>query len=227
MISFFSLKSLSLIFNDDDEDIHYLHGISSSSSSNNISIGSSTGHIIILEYNKGRRDFHEKQKLFTTTSPVTAVTQSTKYLACANGDGDVFVFDSTDEYKLLGQYKGSGYTCTCLGIKNDIVIAGYMTGHIRLFKANEVELVKEITAHIRMITGMDIHPNENLFVTCSEDHFVQVWTLPMRLTSSSIINTTFTRKLEHKLCTGIAFLSDGRLCVSSYDDNELNIFVKQ
>jgi WD40 repeat protein len=225
MISFFSLKSLSLIVNDDEEDTHYMNGISSSS--NNVSIGSSTGHILIIEYNKGRKEFHEKQKLFTINNPITALAQSNIYLVCANGDGDVFVFDSTDEYKLLGQYKGSGFTCTCLGIKGDIIIAGYITGHIKLFNANDIEVFIEITAHIRMITGMDVHPNENIFITCSEDHYVQVWALPIRLTSSSIINTIFTRKLENKLCTGIAFLSDGRICVSSYDDNELNIFVKQ
>ena len=89
MISFFSLKSLSLIVNDDEEDTHYMNGISSSSSSNNISIGSSTGHILIIEYNKGRKEFHEKQKLFTINNPITALAQSNIYLVCANGDGDV------------------------------------------------------------------------------------------------------------------------------------------
>ena len=224
MIAFFALSSLSVLSNDDDEDSAYMHGISSSSDS--ISIGTSTGTIIIIEYNTNRKEFYERQKMATATCPITALAENKSYLASSNGDGDIFMFDATELYRPLGQFKGTGSATTCLCLNGNIVIAGYMTGHIRMFRADVAELAMEVTAHIRMITGMDVHPNGNLFVTCSEDQYVQVWTLPMRLTSTAATDPIFTRKLENKLCTGVSFLSDGRICVASYDDSELNIFVE-
>jgi len=223
MIAFFSLNSLSLFTNDEDEEYHYMQGISSSADS--ISVGVSTGHVIIIEYNANRKEFYERQKLLTTSCAITACAESKSHLACCNGDGDVFVFYSADQYRLLGQAKGSGNAITSVCIKGDIIVAGYMSGHIKLFRADVVELAMEVAAHIRMITGIDIHPTEDLFVTCSEDQFVQVWSLPLRLTSTSTTDTVFCRKLDNKLCTGVTFLSDGRICVASYDDTALNIFV--
>jgi len=225
MIAFFALNALSVLASDDDEDSAYMHGISSSADS--ISVGTSTGAIIIIEYNANRKEFYERQKIATASCPITALAENKSYLASSNGDGDIFVFDAADQYRQLGHFKGTGSTATCLCLRGDILIAGYVTGHIRMFRADVAELAMEVTAHIRMITGMDVHPNGNLFVTCSEDQHVQVWTLPMRLTSTATTDPIFTRKLENKLCTGASFLADGRLCVASYDDSELNIFVEK
>lgn len=223
MIAFFGLNSFSFIAGDDDGENEYMHGISSSQDS--ISVGVSTGHVLVIEYNSNRQEFYERQKLATTSCSISALAESRSHLVCCNGDGDVFVFYSADQYRLLGKYQGSGVAITSVCIKDDIIVAGYMTGHIRMFRADTVDLAMEVTAHTRMITGIDIHPTDNVFVTCSEDHFVQIWTLPIRLTSTSTTDTIFSRKLENKLCTGVAFLSDDRVCVASYDDTEFNIFV--
>ena len=53
-------------------------------------------------------------------------------------------------------------------------MAGYGSGHLRVFSANSGAIVAEATAHAGWITGMDLANASGLLATCSEDGFVRV-----------------------------------------------------
>lgn len=41
-------------------------------------------------------------------------------------------------------------------------------------------LLWEVVAHSRWLSGMDIHPERDLVVTCSEDATLALWQLPIK-----------------------------------------------
>ena len=75
----------------------------------------------------------------------------------------------------------SEFPVTTLAIWNRIpqgvIIAGYGSGHVRIFSVTSGAIVAESIAHAGWITGMDLANSSGLLVTCSEDGFVRVsWT---------------------------------------------------
>ena len=59
-------------------------------------------------------------------------------------------------------------------VAKGVLIAGYGSGHIRIFTIPVGAIVAEITAHAGWITGMDLASVSGLLVTSSEDGFITV-----------------------------------------------------
>jgi len=216
MISFFAINSLE---DSSKEGFAYMRGIASSATRNVAVVGTSMGTVLVF----GDRDLSLKHRIETTSESISAIAMSDKYLVCGNEVGELFVFDPDASYRRTGKIESEGVLscCTCLCVRNDIIVAGYATGHLRLFRGSSCELYVEITAHARVITGLVFHPTASIFASCSEDTLVQFWEYSEGLTS---IDMLLSEELANKLLVGITFLSDGRACVSSYDDLELEMF---
>ena len=54
------------------------------------------------------------------------------------------------------------------------MIAGYGSGHIRLFSIPDGRVLCEIAAHNGWITGMDLASQSGLLLSCAEDGYVRV-----------------------------------------------------
>ena len=54
------------------------------------------------------------------------------------------------------------YPCTSVGIREDVVAAGYSTGHLRIFRTRTSELVVEVAAHSRCINAIDVAAHQPL-----------------------------------------------------------------
>lgn len=65
--------------------------------------------------------------------------------------------------------------CTSIKLLEDVVIAAYGSGHIRMFLVREPILLCEVAAHARWITALDVAPESRLALTVAEDSFVRVW----------------------------------------------------
>jgi WD40 repeat protein len=50
--------------------------------------------------------------------------------------------------------------CTSIAVRGDIAVAGYSSGHIRLFNVRTGKMVVEIDAHSRCINAIELHPSE-------------------------------------------------------------------
>jgi len=205
---------------------HFMRGLTSfpctSLRSDVVAVGTSIGTIDVL-----REDGELACKIVTgMESPISALASSSRFIACGNDQGSVFAYST--EMNEKGSFvsvmclPGLGEPVTAICCRDTAVIAGFTTGHIRLYWAHLGSLALEITAHVRGITGLSLHHNNNYIASCSDDTFVNVWTLPDGVGVS--MDLAFQEKLENRMCTGIAWLPDGKLCAASYDDDDLVLF---
>jgi hypothetical protein len=103
--------------------------------------------------------------------------------------------------------KGSGAPCTSLALRGSHLVAGYATGHVRVFRmpaatagsgagagaaatgstapsASGGFLEVEIAAHARAVMSVCFHPSRSTFASVGEDSVVNVWSLPETSTSA-------------------------------------------
>ena len=116
----------------------------------------------------------------TSSSSDDEVQTSKEILASGDEAGRINIWEIKDEalrlLKVIDTY--GDFPVTTLAIWNRIekgvIVAGYGSGHLRVFSANSGAIVAEATAHAGWITGMDLANASGLLATCSEDGFVRV-----------------------------------------------------
>lgn len=59
----------------------------------------------------------------------------------------------------------------------NLILAGYGSGHIRMFDFKTSRLLSEVAAHARWITGLDVASSRGLLLSVSEDSFAKIWTI--------------------------------------------------
>lgn len=207
-------------------------------------VGCSTGNILVFSCREGG-NFPLVHNLESEKVAITALASScspsSALLVGANDNGKIFGYSPSDAFEQIFTFLGYGSPCTSLCLRESLLLAGYSTGHIRAFRTDIVELVFEITAHTRAVTGLALsstHWGEREerervvergceLASCSSDQYLHVWAVPdFRSNASTRVNLLYSGLLENKMCTGVAFLSGDRLCVSSYDEDEVMVFRK-
>lgn len=215
----------------------FLRGITATA--NHVCVGSSTGSVMVFRFNPAESlstGHTTTQTLDSSFQSAVTVLSSTKNIMCGGNEvGDIFVFNSNfkGEYTLACKFPGFGNPVTAISCQTDCntIFAGFLSGHIRIYRPNISEMSIEITAHVRSITGIIIDPKSEFFATCGEDQFFQVWRVPDFSSPSYVENMKknvllFCEKIENRLCTGLAFLPDNKIAVASYDDESLVVFQK-
>lgn len=105
--------------------------------------------------------------------PITALATTDKYLFSGDDNGGLVQWDRS-KLTALQHHQGSGFPLTSLIARNDVVVAGYTSGHIRLFRAGSASgavgedaggsssssLAVEVAAHSRCVTALDWHPKQ-------------------------------------------------------------------
>lgn len=224
MIFYFPLNSL-LGFESDENK--FLRGVAAHG--DYLCVGCSTGNVLVFGYREGG-DFPLLHNLDSEKSAVTVLTTSisSSSLVCCNDVGSIYSYKIDDAFlRQKFSYQGSGFPCTAACQQGEWVFASYSSGHIRGFRLDIEEMCFEITAHSRAITGMVMNAEGTEIISCSKDQYVNVWSIPdFRSPSSSRVGYLFGQQLENRLCTGVVSLSDGRICVASYDDGDLAVLRK-
>lgn len=218
---FFAISSLV----DSEEEGHFMRGVTAIKTGF-ICVGSSTGNIIILKATSADGEGIELQEtLETSKNAITAIHASDQLLVCANDIGDIIGFNVESAFEVKCRFSGAHFPCTSILTRFDMIIAAYSTGHIRLFRPQTSELVIEIAAHARCITGLAIHPSLNILASVSEDQFLIVWQLPANLSrAANDIDLLFSEKIDNHLLTGVAFVSDEKIGVVSFDEDDMIMF---
>ena len=212
---------------------------------NNVACGSSTGSIIIVEVPNNCHDdlkivhtLNMQKKTQDKNPPnIVAMHGSDCLLACANENGDIAGFDVLSAFQQIcfipvNPNLTANSLITCIITRGDTIIAGFNTGHIRIYRASLQELAIELTAHYRWVTALAIHPNNPIFCSCSEDQFVRVWGFPeFHNRSTSIADLIHSERIENKMCTGACFFnynSTGMdyIGIATYDDDEIIVLSK-
>ena len=206
---------------------------------NCVCVGTSLGSIVVFRFNLNSPidTAHSKTVIMEPlySKSVTVLGSSENTFCGGNENGDIFVYgtDFALDFHFVCKFSGAGFPCTSIACQNgtNTIIAGFSTGHIRIYRPNIAELSIEITAHVRSVTGIIIDPNDGFYATCGEDQFFQVWKIP-NFTDCEYTDSLkkecllFCEKLDNRLCTGICFLSENKIAVASYDDESLITFQK-
>jgi WD40 repeat protein len=189
-------------------------------------VGCSTGNILVFSCKEGG-NFPLLHNLESEKIAMSSLASSPTLLVGANDNGKIFGYSGSDAFEQTFTFPGYGSPCTSLCLRDSLLLAGYSTGHIRGFRTDIMELMFEITAHTRAVTALSLGPGGSELASCSQDQYLHVWALPdYRSSASSRVSLLYSQCLENKMCTGVAFLSGGRLCVSAYDEEEISLFRK-
>jgi WD40 repeat protein len=208
--------------------------------SNSVCVGLSTGGINIFKFSQFEQLSNGHTSMQTLDpafqNPITALSSSRSMMCAGNENGDISVYemDNKNDFTVLCTFHGksSPLTCLCCQKDNNTIFAGFLSGHIRIYRPNIAEMTIEITAHVRSITGIILDPLNKFYATCGEDQFFQVWNIPdfsdenyVRDLKNDVL--FFSELIENRLCTGLAFLPDNKIAVASYDDESLVVFQQQ
>jgi hypothetical protein len=191
-------------------------------------VGCSTGNILVFSCKDGA-NFPLLHNLESEKASISALSAASPLLAAANDNGKIFVYSGADAFEQAFTLPGYGFPCTALCQRDSLLVAAYSTGHIRGFRTDITELTFEITAHTRAVTGLCLSAPTGVveLASVSQDQYLHVWALPdFRSAANSRVSLLYSQCLENKMCTGVAFLSGGRMCVAAYDEEEISLFRK-
>ena len=207
---------------------------------NIIAVGIHTGTIVLFKVSTNGKSF--QCSVFDTqrchVHPITELASATvndsdgtsrEILVSGDVMSHINIWQMTDTalrlVKVIEPY--GEFPVTVLTIWNKIpkgvIIAGYGSGHIRLFSIPRGAIVAEATAHAGWITGMDLANLSGLLITSSEDGFVRVWQMAQK---GHIISHRFSASIPDCLLNGVKFLNNrgSRFAVTMYDSNKIQLF---
>jgi WD40 repeat protein len=194
-----------------------------------ICVGSSSGLVAVISCPTpdGERMSLLKTIHTETNASVTALGASGSLLACGNEYGSVHLFDQTSEFEPIMNFGGQGYSVTSLFVQENVIVASFSSGHIRIFRGDVNEMAIEITAHTRVINALAVHPTLKIFLSCGDDQFVNAWSLPdFKSIGSSTTELLFSERIPNRLLTGVSFFPDDKFGVVAYDEDDLIMFSK-
>ena len=227
MLYFLSLTDI-ISGRESELDFQFMRGITSNQGS--VFLGTSLGHIleIVIPNSSGESGVELVSTICESKTPISclATLPDMDLLISGNDRGDISGFSTcpTLQSKSLFVWTGSNHPCTALIARNNFIIAGFSSGHIRAYRPSSGELVMELTAHVRCITGMALHPTQNMFVSVAEDQHVCFWSVnnsDLGSASGRGIELLSAEKLENRLNTGVCFLGEDRVGVVAYDEDDV------
>lgn len=212
-----------------DLETHYMCGIAGLESGY-ICVGSSVGTIAVIrcDPSAGDQGFSMVKPLTTRQGKaIFATGGSSSMVACGNDFGDVYLFDAKTDFEQLCEFRGFGHPCTSVVMNESVVVCAYASGYIRMFRSDALEMAIEVTAHMRSINALALHPELRLFASCGEDQYIHVWALPeFHRVGSGTTELLFSERIPNRFLTGISFCKDGKLAALSYDEEDLILFSK-
>lgn len=202
----------------------FLRGIAHDGTSTVI-VGSASGHL--LAFSASPKKLSLLRKIPAHTSPITELASHDGVLASGDENGNIYMWNTREAkdaaYTKTNEFKGNGEPVTSLSIGYGYLVAGYASGHIRLFSLETKTLSVEITAHSRAINAIDLHPTLPLLAAVAEDSFLSLWTLPTSKTPSvTSLGLTVTNTA---LLTGVRYVgrSASLIAVTAYDSRFIGI----
>jgi WD40 repeat protein len=94
----------------------------------------------------------------------------------------------SSRYFILWQYKPNenllikfcnpyqyDFICCHYNYKYDYIIFGFIDGCILIYQLNQMKQIRRYQYHWKMITDLKSNKNENLFLSSSIDHMINIW----------------------------------------------------
>jgi WD40 repeat protein len=133
--------------------------------------------------------------LWDHSASIASLAADDRYIISGDDVGIVTQWDSNTGAVLVRHNDNSGRAesglrippgaaVTCLAMQDDVAVAGYADGLIRVFRLGGAAsngkryCETEVSAHSRPITALSMQPSKPTFATVGLDSLVCVWTLP-------------------------------------------------
>eukprot|EP00743_Colponemidia_sp_Colp-15_P001473 GILK01001612.1.p1 GENE.GILK01001612.1~~GILK01001612.1.p1 ORF type:complete len:337 (-),score=44.81 GILK01001612.1:145-1122(-) len=193
-----------------------------------ICVGTSAGDVLVITVDSG--NFSLADTLSVHESSITDLAFSSTgrrpFLASSDDTGHISVWSTpnADGFKHKGMLRGPTCLISSLCAMDNMVIAGYASGHIRIFDTSAMVIQVEIAAHVRSINALALHPSKPLLASVAEDTVVNVWSLPTA--DSPDVALLFAAAVPDQLLTGVTFWgpTHDNLAVSSYDVDHIRVW---
>jgi len=206
-------------------------------------VGTGAGDILALQVSKAKLalgkllaagpDSHQEAAAGEQSGGgVSALAYSAQHglLASADDWGNVLLWsaatgDVLGASKPVRAWVGAGSPVSCLASGHGILVAGFGSGHVRMFDWSRKGPVAEIAAHTRAVNGLDVHPSKAVVMAAAEDTFVSVWSLPAPGADKPEVKSLFINSPVLGLITGGRFGgAHGEFIVTtSYDSRAIAI----
>eukprot|EP00003_Mantamonas_plastica_P031184 TRINITY_DN799_c0_g1_i1.p1 TRINITY_DN799_c0_g1~~TRINITY_DN799_c0_g1_i1.p1 ORF type:complete len:365 (-),score=99.48 TRINITY_DN799_c0_g1_i1:1479-2573(-) len=218
------------------EQVVAMNGIGFVNGTNQVVAGSSTGDLYVFDEPEGSSSvvICEKPTAVVSIDNQTIMAVATdetdkesNIVAVSDVDGNLRVLEASkdQEYTTIATLDMEDRDCaTCLGVRGDNVIAGYTSGHIRVFSIKQQRMIVEIAAHARAVSALSMHPSESQFATVGEDTAVFVWTLPDE--QGENMSVIFNKMQEDAYLQGVAFVGElkNKIATAAYDTDFITVF---
>ncbi|KAK9500340.1 hypothetical protein O3M35_001621 [Rhynocoris fuscipes] len=193
-----------------------------------ICVGNNSGVIRLFGMgNDGNMIFIDRKQAHG--SPIADLTCCKQLLASCDDAGIIVLWSVTpDELIQWAEINSYGSACTSIKMWRGLLVAGYGSGHIRLFTINdsqrEVSLTVEVCAHAKWITAIDVAPESGYILSVSEDSFAKIWQISKG--DHTTVTHRFSSQVKDCMLVGGKFLtlSGSLFAVSIYDSNLVQCF---
>ncbi|TYZ63126.1 hypothetical protein PybrP1_008209 [[Pythium] brassicae (nom. inval.)] len=193
-------------------------------------VGTSVGKLLVIGKEKAAKataapEFDLLETLREhTNAAITGVEASPAgaLLATSDDSGLLLVRRPDDNFDVAHRVESdAGYPITAMRFVLDKwLVCGYLTGALRVYAADTLQLHAEVAAHSRAITALDAL--EGYVASVGEDTFLNIWELAgghVRLASSHAV--------PNDLLAGVAFAAPRSVITAAYDTSHLKLWVPE
>jgi WD40 repeat protein len=146
-------------------------------------------------------------------------------LATSDSSGTILVRKPDDAFEIVHRIPGDAFPATCIRFTpNNLLLGGYLTGAIRIYRKDDFRLCAEIAGHSRAVTALDV--NDKYVVSVGEDTFMNVWELTASKTAPRV-QLVSSQCAANDLLTGVAFGKGKTVLTAAYDTTHLKLWVPQ
>lgn len=148
-------------------------------------------------------------------------------MASGDASGTILVRRTENKFDIAHRLPGDGFPATSLVFLSDHrLVAGYITGTLRIFNPDNFRVVAEVAAHSRAITALDTRGP--YVVSVSEDTFLNVWEIAEGSKGPSIrVKLASSLSVSNDLLVGVAFASEKNVYTATYDCANLKLWVPE
>ncbi|BFZ00999.1 hypothetical protein BsWGS_04038 [Bradybaena similaris] len=227
------------IFEPDGVAMVYWHSLSDSLDKSNyakgvagvgektLCVGTETGAILMFDVPPKGSNVILMDTVCKHEAPVSDLTSEKDVLASADDLGTIILWKFNGvKLSPVTSIRGTGWPCNSLALWRRVLIAGFASGHLRVYNANSGICGAEVLAHARTINAVDVSKENGMVLSVSDDTFFRVW----RLKALNVPQIEFCHgeSVKNAQLVGGSFVDgQGRaLCVTGYDTNEIVFFVQ-
>ncbi|XP_071532416.1 WD repeat-containing protein 54-like [Panulirus ornatus] len=185
-----------------------------------ICVGTHTGEILVINVGEeGEMGIVEKVRWHAR--PITTLASHGQVLVSGDDAGDITIAQDNKGLAKMCSIESYGFPVTCLATWGGNMLAGYLSGHLRIFNLENGQIVAEVCGHVRCITGLDVARETGLVLTTSEDTFTRVWQLNPR--PDLPIEHKYSQSEENVALCGGTFTDDlgSGYVVTGYDRRDI------